>query len=151
MQEQIRKTVIYLKALHLLCWLLPLLAGIWAEAGAPWTGLLAADTRLEYAVETALILLTIACVPLALKLFAWVMVRQIDTADFRRALRLYTRWNTVRAFLLLLPALGGFVAYGLMLSSTCLLCGLIALVAMLFCVPGTQRLQRELHIDPSDE
>ena len=71
MQEQIRKTVIYLKALHLLCWLLPLLAGIWAEAGAPWTGLLAADTRLEYAVETAIILLTIACVPLALKLFAW--------------------------------------------------------------------------------
>ena len=110
MQEQIRKTVIYLKALHLLCWLLPLLAGIWAEAGAPWTGLLAADTRLEYAVETAIILLTIACVPLALKLFAWVMVRQIDTADFRRALRLYARWNTVRALLLLLPALGGFVA-----------------------------------------
>ena len=103
--------------------MLPLLAGIWAEAGAPWTGLLAADTRLEYAVETAVILLTIACVPLALKLFAWVMVRQIDTADFRRALRLYTRWNTVRALLLLLPALGGFVGYGLLLSNTCLLCG----------------------------
>ena len=151
MYDSIKKTVIYLKALYAFCWILPLLVGVWVESGAAWTGLFADDARLEYVLETVVILLTMACVPLSLKLFAWVMAKQIDPSGFRRALRLYTVWSTVRSLLLLLPALCGFVAYGLLLSNACLLCGLIALVAMLFCVPGTQRLQRELHIDVEAE
>lgn len=151
MYNQIRRTAIYLKVLYAFCWILPLGVGLWVEAGASWTGWYAGDVRMEYTLETAVILLTIVCVPLSLKLFAWVMERQIDPSGFRRALRLYTWWSTVRSLLLLLPALCGFVGYGLLLSTACLLCGLIALVAMLFCVPGTQRLQRELHIDSMEE
>ena len=151
MYESIKKTVVFLKALHAFCWILPLSVGIWVEAGAAWTGVFAGEARLEYVLETVVILLTVVCVPLSLKLFAWVMEKQIDPSGFRRALRLYAWWSTVRALLLFLPALCGFVGYGLLLSNACLLCGLIALVAMLFCVPGTQRLQRELHIDAEEE
>ena len=53
--------------------------------------------------------------------------------------------------LMVLPALGGFLGYCLLLSNKCLLCGLIALVAMLFCVPGQKRLRSELHIDKEVE
>ena len=104
-----------------------------------------------YGVETLVILLTVLCVPLALKLFAWVLARRIDAVGIDRALRLYVVWSTVRVLLLFLPALGGFLGYCLLLSNKCLLCGLIALVAMLFCVPGQKRLRSELHIDKEVE
>ena len=151
MEERIKRIVMYLKALHAFCWVVPLLIGITTELDTPWVGAFAGDVRAAYGVETLVILLTVACVPLALKLFAWVLARRIDTAGIDQALRLYGIWSTVRALLLFLPALGGFLGYYLLLSNKCLLCGLIALVAMLFCVPGQKRLRNELHIDQGGE
>ena len=141
----------YLKALHAFCWVVPLLVGGATEMDIPWVGAFAGDVRAAYGVETLVILLTVLCVPLALKLFAWVLARRIDAVGIDRALRLYVVWSTVRVMLLFLPALGGFLGYCLLLSNKCLLCGLIALVAMLFCVPGQKRLRSELHIDKEVE
>ena len=66
-----------------------------------------------------------------------------------------TPWHTerhvndpgIRLVLLLLPLLAGFLTYYVMLSTTGLLCALIALTASLFCLPGEERLRRELHIE----
>ncbi len=151
MEERIKRIVMYLKALHAFCWVVPLLVGLATEMDIPWVGAFAGDVRAAYGVETLVILFTVLCVPLALKLFAWVLVRRIDAVGIDRALRLYVVWSTVRALLLFLPALGGFLGYCLLLSNKCLLCGLIALVAMLFCVPGQKRLRSELHIDKEVE
>ena len=151
MEERIKRIVMYLKALYACCWVVPLLVGIASEMDTPWIGALAGDVRAAYGVETLVILLTVVCVPLSLKLFAWVLARRIDVVGIDRALRLYGVWSTVRALLLFLPALGGFLGYYLLLSNKCLLCGLIALVAMLFCVPGQKRLRKELHIDQGGE
>ena len=151
MEERIKRIVMYLKALYAFCWVVPLLVGIATEMDIPWVGAFAGDVRAAYGVETLVILLTVLCVPLALKLFAWVLVRRIDAVGIDRALRLYVVWSTVRVMLLFLPALGGFLGYCLLLSNKCLLCGLIALVAMLFCVPGQKRLRSELHIDKEVE
>ncbi len=147
MEERIKRIVIYLKSLHILCWTLPLLVGIWSETGAPWTGMYAGDVRLTYGLETLVILLTVLCVPLSLKLFAWILKGRIDGAGIDRALHLYVVWSTVRVGLLFIPAVLGFACYGLLLSDKCLLCGLIALVASLFCVPSGKRLRAELRID----
>ena len=151
MEERITRIVMYLKALYAFCWVVPLLVGIATEMDIPWVGAFAGDVRAAYGVETLVILLTVLCVPLALKLFAWVLARRIDAVGIDRALRLYVVWSTVRVMLLFLPALGGFLGYCLLLSNKCLLCGLIALVAMLFCVPGQKRLRSELHIDKEVE
>ena len=151
MEERIKRIVMYLKALYAFCWIVPLLVGIATEMDIPWVGAFAGDVRAAYGVETLVILLTVLCVPLSLKLFAWVLARRIDAVGIDRALRLYGVWSTVRALLLFLPALGGFLGYCLLLSNKCLLCGLIALVAMLFCVPGQKRLRSELHIDKEME
>lgn len=43
--------------------------------------------------------------------------------------------------------MAGFLTYYGMLSTTGLLCALIALTASLFCLPGEERLRRELHIE----
>lgn len=151
MEERIKRTVIYLKALYIVAWVLPLLVGIAGEAGVSWTGLYAGDVRTTYGVETLVILLTVVCVPVSLKLFAWVVARKIDRTGIDGALRLYAGWSAVRVLMLLVPALAGFLGYVLVLSNNCLLCGFIALVAMLFCVPGQNRLRRELHIEEEEQ
>ena len=122
MEQRIKRIVMYLKALYVFCWAVPLLVGIASEMDTPWLGILAGDVRATYGVETLVILLTVVCVPLSLKLFAWVLARRIDA-----------------------------VGIYLLLSNKCLLCGLIALVAMLFCVPGRKRLCNELHIGQGEE
>ena len=151
MEQRIKRIVMYLKALYVFCWAVPLLVGIASEMDTPWLGILAGDVRATYGVETLVILLTVVCVPLSLKLFAWVLARRIDTVGIDRALRLYGLWSTVRVLLLFLSSLSGFLGYYLLLSNKCLLCGLIALVAMLFCVPGRKRLCNELHIGQGEE
>lgn len=151
MEERIRRTVRNLQVWYALVWVLPLLMGIGTETGMSWTGLYAGDVRATYVIETGAILLVVICVPLALKLFAWVLARQIDRAGVERALRLYAVWSMVRMGLLFVPAMTGFVGYALALSDKCLLCALIALVALLFCVPGEKRLRNELHIDRQSE
>ena len=100
-----------------------------------------------YYAETLSILLTAICIPLSLKLFAWVLYRRIDRASITSALQLYVFWSGIRLVLLLLPLLAGFLTYYVMLSTTGLLCALIALTASLFCLPGEERLRRELHIE----
>lgn len=151
MEERIRRTVVYLKILYICCWVLPLSVGVASELDTLWTGAYADNVRMVFSGETAVILLTVLCVPSSLKLFARVLAKRIDCAGIERALRLYKRWSTVRILLLLLPALAGFAGYYLLLSDKCLLCGLIALVALLFCVPGEKRLRNELHIDQESE
>ncbi|EJW91995.1 hypothetical protein, membrane [gut metagenome] len=63
------------------------------------------------------------------------------------ALRLYVRWYAVRLFLLALPVGFGFLSYYMLMSSKGVLCALIGLTASLFCLPGEERLRRELHIE----
>lgn len=147
MEEQIKRIVLIQKVLYALAWVLPLLAGICSELEMSWVGWYADDVPIIYMGETVVILLTVVCVPVALKLFAWVLARQIDRVRIDRALRLYQFWSLTRLAVLFVPAMAGFLGYTLLLSDKCLLCGLIALVAMLFCVPGGKRLRSELHID----
>jgi hypothetical protein len=101
--------------------------------------------------ETVTILLAASCVPIALKLFSWVLIRKIDVVTLPEALRLYALWSGVRLALLAIPVLAGFFTYYIMLSSTGALCALIGLTASLFCLPGEGRLRKELHINKEEE
>lgn len=109
------------------------------------------DVRTGYFAETWTILLTAVCVPVALKLFAWRLTKRIDLVGLPEALRLYVRWSEIRLLLLAVPVVAGCAADYCLLSNTGTLCTLIALTASLFCLPGEQRLRRELHIDKEDE
>ena len=111
----------------------------------------AGDVRVTYMAETVSILLAASCVPIALKLFSWVLIRKIDVVTLPEALRLYALWSGVRLALLAIPVLAGFFTYYIMLSSTGALCALIGLTASLFCLPGEGRLRKELHINKEEE
>ena len=85
--------------------------------------------------------------PVSLKLFSWVLTKQIDVVAITDALRLYVLWSGVRLALLAIPVVAGFLTYYMVLSNKGVLCALIALTASLFCLPGEKRLREELHID----
>lgn len=151
MEEQIKHVVARLKLLFIGFWLLPVIFIIVGETGGDWVGMYAADVRATYFAETLTILLVAICVPVSLKLFAWVLTRKIDMVSLPEALRLYSFWSKIRMLLLTLPMLVGFAVYYLMLSNKGVLCAFIALTVSLFCLPGEGRLRKELHINKEEE
>lgn len=151
MEEQIKKTVSNLRIVYFCFWLVPVLLIICGECGGNFVGLYADNTRASYYMETLSILVTAACVPVSLKLFAWVLVKKIDQASITNALKLYTTWSFIRLGLLALPVWIGGIVYYLTLNSTGALCAAIGLTASLFCLPGEERLRQELHIEKNRE
>lgn len=151
MEELIRKAVRFLRTLYISFWLLPAVVVLLGETTEGWVGYYAGDVRTAYFAEVLCILLAAVCVPVSLKLFAWVLERKIDVAGMGRALQLYVFWSGIRMVILALPVVAGFLTYYAMLSTTGLLCGLIALTASLFCLPGEGRVRRELRIEREGE
>ena len=134
MEEKIKRVVSRTKMMFVYFWLLPVFLVTFGETGGEWVGAYAGDVRAAYFAETVTILLTAVLVPVSLKLFSWM-------------LRLYALWSGVRLALLAMPVLAGFLTYYMMLSNKGVLCALIALTASLFCLPGENRLRKELHIE----
>lgn len=147
MEEEIKKTTAHVKITFACFWMISILLVISGEMGSNWVGLYVGNISATYMAETITILLTASCVPISLKLFSWVLTRKIDIAALPKALRLYALWSDIRLVLLSLPVLTGFFTYYMMLSTTGVLCGMIGLTASLFCLPGEERLRKELHID----
>lgn len=147
MEKEIKKTTAHVKVAFACFWMISILLVISGEMGSSWVGLYVGNISATYMAETITILLTASCVPISLKLFSWVLTRKIDIAALPKALRFYALWSDIRLVLLSLPVLTGFFTYYMMLSTTGVLCGMIGLTASLFCLPGEERLRKELHID----
>lgn len=140
------RTAARLRLMYTYFCLLPVFLIIFGETGGEWVGSLAGDVRLVYFAEALTILLTAVCVPLSLKLFAWVRDKKMTEVMIPEALRMYLLWSGIRLAMLAIPVLVGFITYYLTMSHTGVLCGLIAVTASLFCVPGERRLRKELDI-----
>lgn len=150
MEKLIQKTLFKLKIGYVLFWVLPLLILILGECDMEWVGLYADNARISYVSETVGILMVASCVPLALKLFSWVLIKKIDMVSFPEALKLYFVWSSVRLLMLEVALIINILTYYLTLSNTGLLCALIALTASLFCIPSEKRLREELYINKGD-
>lgn len=147
MEEKIKRVASRTKMLFVCFWILPVFLVIFGELDGEWVGAYAGDVRAAYFAESITILLTALLVPVSLKLFSWVLDKRIDVATLPDALRLYALWSGVRLALLAVPVLAGFLTYYVMMSNQGALCALIALTASLFCLPGENRLRKELHIN----
>lgn len=151
MEENIKRAAARVKTLFVYFWLLPVLLVAFGETGGDWVGRYADDVRAAYLAETITILFTAICVPVSLKLFSWVLTKKIDVVTISEALRLYVLWSGIRLSLLVIPVVAGFFTYYLMLSNKGILCAFIALTASLFCLPGEERLRKELHIHKQEK
>ena len=124
MEEQIKRAVRNLNISYVFFWVLPAFLLGAGEFDLLPVGALVDNPQATYYMETAGILLTALCVPLALKLFSLVLKKKIDLLTIPLALKRYVQW-----------------------SNTGNLCMLIGLTASLFCLPSEKRLRNELHIN----
>lgn len=145
--EDIKKTLKTLKFWFWAFWIVSLLMAIIGELSDGTTGPWADNVSAVYGMETVTILLTCIAVPVALKLFAWVLQKKIDKLDFLEALHQYERWSLTRLLLLFIPVFFGLLTYYTCMSTTGLLCAAIGLTASLFCVPSEKRLRNDLYIE----
>jgi len=136
----------YLSAQYYLFWLLPVLLVVAYEFDVLPVGLYADDPRMIYILETAGILTAIVCVPLSLKLFNIVLKKKIDEVHLEEALSKYIFWSGVRLGILEIAVLLNVFVYYLTLSNVGAFCGLIALTASVFCLPGEKRMREELNV-----
>ena len=150
MERKINAVLKSVKNVYYCFWIFPIAIVLLGESVDEWVGCYATNLQLIFLAETILILLTALCVPLALKLFAQILIKKIDKLSIADALKQYRMWSIVRLGLLALPLLMGFSVYYLMLSTKGLLCALIALTASLFCVPSEKRMRAELHIEKDE-
>lgn len=141
------KTIVQkLKMQYYLFWILPVLFVVAYETDFLPVGLYADDPRMMYIWETVGILTAIVCVPLALKLFSIVLKKKIDEVHLTEALSRYILWSGVRLAILEVAVLLNIFVYYLTLSNVGAFCGLIAVTASVFCLPGEKRMREELNI-----
>lgn len=151
MENKIDKTLKTLKVQFFLFWLIPILLFVAYETNLLGVGTYADDPQMQYVWETIGILVAIACVPLALKLFSIVLKKKIDEVSFPAALSKYQLWSGIRLGILEFAALLNIVVYYFTLNNIGGLCALIAMTASLFCFPGEKRMREELNIITDDE
>ena len=146
MEKELKRLVRILKGEYALLWILSLLLAALYECGLLPQGILAGDAQTEYILQVTGILLTVCLIPLSLRLFSLSLTRHIVTLPLAEALKSYRRWSEIRIALLTVPALLGLSIYYWTMDNTGLLCAGMSLIASLFCIPGKERLQNELHL-----
>ena len=93
----------------------------------------------NYVGQIAVVLTTLLCVPLALKLMAFRRIHQQVEGNLPR----YYAYGLMRISLLGVPILLGLLVYYISLDASALYCALIAALAFLFIWPTMDRLERE--------
>lgn len=144
--QEIHRTLVRQWIEYTVLWVVAALIVLLFEWGCMEEGALAGEPRVTFTLQTAEILLTLALVPLSLKLYAKKLVG-LSALPLLQALKAYHRWGMVRLCLLTVVVWGNLVIYYLTLNNIGSLCALIGVAASLFCVPGRRRLLTELKIE----
>lgn len=135
---------------YILFWLLTAMFALAYEFDLLAEGLWVGQTQKEYVGETVSVLLTMALIPLALKLFPLLLPR-CTKGSVEERLRAYGRLSLVRLLLLAVSAWLNLWIYYATLDNIGGLCALITMTASVFCMPGEQKLKDDLLLVESDK
>ena len=149
MKEQIKRILTLQKVMFSIVWVAPILIVVLNETGVYQKGIYQGDVQMDYILQSISILLTMGLIIFALRMFNLNLVKRIKNLPLQEALKSYRIWCDVRLSLLFVPILLDFAFYYLTLNTTSLFCGLMALLATLFCVPSKNRIMNELDL-PED-
>lgn len=143
--EEINKTAHCLTFEYLIFWFFSVALMLVYELGVLDEGSWIGSARLEFAFETIGILLTLALIPLSLKLFGRRLLKLRDL-PLLEALSAYHRLSIWRLFLLALVVWSNLFIYYQTMYSIGGLCALLGCIAALFCIPSKRKLMTELEI-----
>lgn len=149
MKEQIKRILTLQKVMFSIVWIAPILIVVLNETGVYQKGIYQGDVQMDYILQSISILLTMGLIIFALRMFNLNLVKRIKNLPLQEALKSYRIWCDVRLSLLFVPIVLDFAFYYLTLNTTSLFCGLMALIATLFCVPTKSRIMNELDL-PED-
>lgn len=112
-----------------------------------------ADTGVQYNYEIVGVLATLLVVPSSLKLFNWMFNKKVDgELQLQKAMSRYFWLSVVRLFAIFVVAMYNIVLYYSVVNSNIgMLCFFICIVAYMFCIPGRQKMESDLHIDKMTE
>ena len=147
MEKELKRLLWCLRIEYVLAWLGIALLVLLYETDFLPQGALVEDAQADYVMQVTGILLAVGLIPFSLRLFSLSLTHHVQALSLPQALTSYRRWSEVRLALLFAAGLFNFSAYYCTLNTTGLLCGGMVLVALLFCVPGRDRLHRELNLE----
>ena len=99
------------------------------------------DTVIQ--IQSMAILLTMACIPLSLKLYASKLKKIVEIDDQTSFLKAYTLNTLLRVIILGFAVVVDLITYCVTQDAKMLICTLIVLVATFFCYPSKKRIYME--------
>lgn len=146
MEKKIKALLMLLKIEFYAMWVIVigLIAGY--EYGILEEGVLIGDDSAMYVAQLTGVLLAICLIPMSLRIFNLSLTKYIKTLNIENALKSYRRWSEVRIILLLVVAVFNISLYYWTMDNTGLLCGGMAVLASMFCIPGRKRILSELDL-----
>lgn len=145
--KKIESLLKILKMEYMFMWLLIVIAVVLYETDFIPQGTMVGNAKAEYLSQLTGVLLCVCLIPMSLRMFGLFISKNIKTMNMENALRSYRRWSEVRIIMLFVVALFNISMYYWTMDITGLLCGCMALLASLFCVPGRKRLLSELDME----
>ena len=114
-------------------------SGVWEE------GALMLDGTWGYLTQSACILLTLCCIPMALKLLNFKAVRmRLARGEETASWQSYCRWSEIRLALLAAPLYINLALYYATMDTIGAYCALILVNALIFCWPSADKAEAEL-------
>ena len=142
--SEMKKILFRLKIEYVAIWFAAILLVILFESDCLLPGGFAGEDRIVYLAQTLSILITLGCIPLALKLFSIDFIRKrLSVKNDSNRLVAYRFWSEVRMCLLVFPLIVNLLLYYLTMEISSAYCALIVVLAMLFCWPSEVRLVNE--------
>lgn len=140
----IEKILKRLRLEFILMWVLSAVLAVCYETDLFTEGLCVGDATVSYVLEAAAILLTLAAVPVALKISGHFLRRRLAGRTLEEASVILLRWSEVQVFLLTIVVLIDVSVYYATLESLGILCAAVGLVASLLCLPSRTKLENYL-------
>ena len=151
MNELVKRLKNILQIEYITFIILALLFSFAYEIGWLEEGRYATDVRMQYILESIGIIVATCFVPLALKLFGWVMEKKIRKRALTSAIKLYRLMGEIRLMLLALVVFINIYVYYATLDNIGGLCALIGVTASLFCLPSAKKIESELDLTKNTE
>lgn len=152
MDKNIRDLLKRLKIELVVAWVIILIVFILGENQVIPNGVYADDKQMEFYLNIVCIVLTLAGLPLSLKLFSLNTTRSLRWLNHDDALAHYHKWSVIRLCSLLFCIIVNVIAYFLIWNTTGMFCALIILLVTLICWPSYDRIKKYLDsLNNSDE
>lgn len=117
------------------------------ETGFIESGTLIGNAKALYVAQLTGVLLCVCFIPMSLRIFNLSLTGYIKKLNMESALKSYRIWNEIRLILLLVVAVFNISLYYWTMDSTGLLCGGMALIASMFCIPSRKRIISEMDLE----